>query len=94
MAASPETIWNTDGIIFPRKAGNLSKIFASFKNDYNEQVHKCLDIDFFPVKYLEEVEITETKKSGCDSDIESPGARFMSCMLVIHVFMGRDNIFT
>ena len=46
------------------------------------------------MKYLEEVEITETKKSGCDNDIESPGARFMSCMLVIHVLMGRDNIFT
>ena len=58
--------WRREGIIFPRKAGNLQNYFASFRHYSHDTILRmsllqlCLVV--FPEDYLEEILIPDTNK--------------------------------
>ena len=45
--APPVLNWNTDCIVFPRRAANLKKLFASFRNYLKAGVMKMSRLDMF-----------------------------------------------
>ena len=87
--------WRREGIICPRKSGNLQNYFASFRNYSHDAVLRMsllqLFLIIFPEDYLEKVFIPETNKGmSVPMDIQE-FIKWVGCWLYMACWVGIES---
>ena len=87
--------WTREGIICPRKAGNLQNYFASIRNYSHDAILRIsllhLFLVMFPEEYLEEVLIPETNKGmSVPMDIQEY-MQWVGCLIYMACWVGIES---
>ena len=88
--------WRREGIICPRKAGNLQNSFASFRHYSHDAILRMsllqLFLVMFPEDYIEEVLIPETTKGlSVPMDLQEY-MQWVGCWLYMACWVGTESL--